>query len=106
MLLQRPIDGIRNGAYHLLIATVKALPHFAAMALFQNDTLRKYWFDRNTEFTKEGREWKFALISALAEGPAAEAVSAADKRNIDRYLKHGPHYVEPQFAEPATLPPI
>jgi len=102
-LLQKPIDELRNGVYHMLVATVVALPHFSALALFQADTLRTFWFERTTEFTKEGREWKFALLQSLQECPAFSDLRPQDMRAVSKYVKEGPFFSEPRFAEPLTM---
>ena len=146
--LLKPIDEVRNGAYHLLGAMVTVLPHFAALALFQvvsamqcpivypsledlvsrpnysisltlmhtpphlrtpattphqAPQLRTYWFERTTEFTKEGREWKFALLQALQRGPALTDLSPQDVRAVSKYVKQGPFYSEARFEDPAVM---
>lgn len=51
-----------------------------------------YLTERSTEYTKQGKDWKFSLITAVANSPARGLLSEDIMERIDAMVKQGAYY--------------
>lgn len=58
--------------------------------------------DRTTEYTKEGKIWKFSLITGVASSPHADLLSEDVSSSILNMLQQGPFFMPPMLEEPMT----
>lgn len=66
---------------------------------------RAYLIDQESEQTKEGREWKYGLVHAIATHPSVELLVAVDEKwvaAVKQIHARGPYYVPPRQAELLT----
>ena len=77
-----------------------------------------YLINQETEFTKEGREWKFTLIQTIVRHPELDTLSGLVNLNVSsstsggssdwitelkRVEGRGPFYKPPQMSEMMTM---
>jgi hypothetical protein len=58
--------------------------------------------DRTTEYTKEGKVWKFSLITGVASSPHADLLSEDVSSSVLTMLQQGPFFMPPMMEEPMT----
>lgn len=68
-LLKQPFEELRIAVYGLLQAVAAQNAEWGLQALISYGGFFEYILDRNTEPTKECREWKFAVVDAILASP-------------------------------------
>lgn len=112
---KQPIASLRNAAMNLMRAIAAQRSGWGLLALFDatsvstssSSTLMqspfwKYLTERTTESSKEGKDYKFALISAVAHHPANDLLSEEITTILHQMLKQGPYYM-PAKVEVETI---
>lgn len=123
-LAHQPVSNLRHAGLDVLQSILKydltsSLPNNSQglQLLCMNAEFRTYLTDQETEGTKEGREWKFALIQAVVRHPMLETLSglatlssaatgsdAGDwVSELRRVESRGPFYKPSQMSEMATM---
>jgi len=62
-IIRQPIEDVRNGAYNLM--RVLSNESWGVEMLCASPSFLEFICDRNTEFSKDGKEWKFLVIQGL-----------------------------------------
>jgi len=99
-LAKSPLPETRLGAYSLLKAVAK-LPT-GGQVLFSHNDFHDFLINRDREKTKEGREAKYALVKAIYESEVKGLLADDIVKQLENYLKEGPHYVQTLSWELAT----
>ena len=98
---RQPFNEVKCGALHLM--SVAALFPWGIHALFGTEGFVGYVSDWQTEFTKEGREWKFILIQNACNNPNVSKLNDEVVGKLKSIVSKGPHYVPPQAAGPEVM---
>jgi len=101
--LRKPVSETRHGAYHILIAIIKCDPQYGLITIFQIPEFMPYLEQRATEFNKEGKEWRFSLMSAIHESPNKTILGDEVVAEIKKYVDQGPFHVEVEQSEMLTI---
>jgi len=107
-LAKQPIPLGREAAMNVLRAIAAQQPTWGMEALFGagNYQMNEFWVyvkDRTTEYEKRGKEFKFALIEAIAQSPHRHHLSQDVNQTIDKMIQQGPFFMPPRVAEMETL---
>ncbi len=106
---KQPIGGLREAAMNVLRSIVAQQPTWGFDLLFGagNYHMNEFWLyvkDRTTEFhDKRGKEFKFAIIEAIACSPHRQLLSEEVNKTIDNMIAQGPFYMPPRVAEMETI---
>ena len=87
---KQPVQEIRLAAYDVLRAIAGQSKGMGIHLLYSTSGFREFIEDRETEFSKEGKEAKFAVIEtiAISKGFLSADVSSV----IDKMINEGPYY--------------
>lgn len=88
-IIRQPIVDLRNGAYNLM--RVLANESWGVDMLCTSPSFLEFICDRNTEFSKEGKEWKFLVIQGLHK--RIEFLSPDYAKAITTLHQQGPFYM-------------
>jgi hypothetical protein len=114
-LAKQPLESIRNAAMDVLAALASQnTSTWGLHVLFpsnsislpihaQADSFYSYILNRDTEFSKEGKDWKFSIITALSRNPSRAMLSEEVNKQIDMMVKQGPYHRFARMEEPLTL---
>ena len=100
-LALQPIEATRFPAVNLLRALAAQPSGWGLQLLFAHagSTLESNFFsyltERLTEYCKEGKDWKFELILAIAHNPARSHLPDEVNQKIDTLVKQGAYYLPP-----------
>jgi len=103
-MARRPIPEVKHAAYDFLRALAK--DEWGLTAMYGYGGFAEFVENRFTEDTKEGKEWKFATIEALAANPKMGAVSLERSEALQRMLSEGPFYVPYRPQGPLVAEPV
>lgn len=110
-LALQPVDETRFAAVDLLRALSAQPSGWGLQMLFQHgsatsakleDNFYLYLKERMTEYCKEGKDWKFALILAVSQNPARTHLPADVNAHIDVMVRQGAYFL-PKMTEIATM---
>jgi hypothetical protein len=103
---KEPLAPTRNGSFDLLAAVAEIPSGWGLRRLFGRSEVHSFLFDRRTETTKEGKEWKFGVLAAAFHCPARETVlggeEAAAMKQLRAFLQDGP-FVARGAGQPAEV---
>jgi hypothetical protein len=88
--VRTPIEGLRAGALDLMRAMAVQPTGWGVHDLYNTPGFREFLEDPESEFTKEGKEWKFSVVQALAL--KKEFIGDSNKTILETILKRGPFY--------------
>ena len=100
--LDQPFPDLRHATFHA-VQTLARHP-WGVKALFAYPGFLEFIVNRGTETTKEGKEWKYAIIESIVMGEkeydnrAREALGEAAFDQRVAYLTEGVHYVRGELA--------
>ena len=102
--LRKPLSEIRHGSYRLMSAIVSFEPTFAIVSLFQLPGFYDYIHERSTEFSKEGKEWKYNLITVIHSKATSAGIALGDKifASLNKIIDQGPYFIDFQMADAQT----
>lgn len=63
----------------------------------------QYLKDRNTEFSKEGKDFKFALIQSVHRSRFIGLLGENLQKQLEVLVKQGAYYMPPRMEDPETL---
>ena len=91
---------MRHGAFDVLRAAVSAPWGLLAFASYAGafDFLE----NRFSEYSKEGREWKFAVMEAAASNPGLALLPPRRAAALRLMLREGPFYVPYRPSDPVV----
>ena len=93
--VREPLPHTRYAAYDLMAAVAGAPSGWGLRTLFSKSDFVDYIFDRHTETEKEGKEWKFAVLSATyRSAPLNVLLGPSVVERLEKFLKDGPFYAE------------
>lgn len=95
-----PLPEVRLSAYALLTAVAKLSS--GGKLLFQHPDFFAFLMDRDAEKTKEGREAKFEIVQAVVGNEVKGLLAADIVKQLEEYIKQGPHYAKAMAWELAT----
>jgi hypothetical protein len=103
-----PVPSVRHAALDLLTAVAAQPTGWGLLAITQapvgdSGDFAAYITNRETEHSREGREWKYSLIKAIGENPARHHLGEAFTAKIDHMIKQGPHYMPATTTEMQTI---
>lgn len=110
-LALQPVDETRFAAVDLLRALAAQPSGWGLQMLFQHgsatsanleDNFYLYLKERMTEYCKEGKDWKFALILAVAHNPARTHLPEDVNAHIDVMVRQGAYFL-PKMMDVATM---
>jgi len=102
-LIKSPIAESKYGAYDLLRALAADKSGWGFQLIINHSGLVDLLLDRSIEHTKEGKEWKFSVVSALYENSKSHLLAEEFRDSLHRFLRMGPFYVPAAMSELATL---
>lgn len=88
-VIRQPIEDARNGAYNLM--RVISNESWGIDMLCNSPSFLEFICDRNTEFSKDGKEWKFLVIQGLFRH--VEFLSPDYVKAITTLHQQGPFYM-------------
>jgi hypothetical protein len=100
-LALQPIEVTRFAAVNLLRALAAQPSGWGLQMLFQHagpsleSNFALYLQERMTEYCKEGKDWKFELILAVAHNPARSHLPDEINQKLDHLVKQGAYYLPP-----------
>ena len=99
--LRKPVSETRHGSYRLMTTFVNFNPTFAIVSLFQLPGFYDYLIERSTEFSKEGKEWKYGLIAAIYGKATSAGIGLGDKifASLKKIIDQGPFFIEFQMED-------
>jgi hypothetical protein len=112
-LALQPVESTRHAAVNLLRALASAecggwglqllFTHASAADNSLHANFHLYLQERLTEYSKEGKDWKFSLILAVANNPARSHLPAEVNQKIDQLVSQGAYFLPPRVADMQTL---
>ena len=113
-LALQPIESTRHAALNVLRALAAQPTGWGLQMLFQHssagttggplhDNFFSYLQERLTEYSKEGKDWKFALILAVAQNPTRAHLATEANDKIDLLVRQGAYFLLPRMAEMQTM---
>ena len=89
---KEPLAHTRHGSFDLLAAVAGMASGWGLRRLFGRSELRAFLFDRRTESSKEGKEWKFGVLAAAFHCPSRGSVLGGDEaeKELREFLQDGP----------------
>ncbi|CCI39753.1 unnamed protein product [Albugo candida] len=97
-LLKQPFEELRIAVYGLLQAVAAQNAEWGLQALISYGGFFEYILDRNTEPTKECREWKFAVVDAILASPFTNLLDTSILLKLKEHLRKGPYIGNPRSA--------
>ena len=101
-LATQPVEGPRFAAVNLMRAMAEQPTGWGLQQLFQytvspslEGNFPLYLQERLTEYSKEGKDWKFALILAVAHNPNRGHLPAEVNEKIELMVQQGAYYLPP-----------
>ena len=101
-LVKQPISEVKLAALDVLRSLAYQETPWGLHKLIGHAGFYSYLVDRTTEYTKEGKIWKFSLITAISRSPHASLLSSDVSTHIDLMLHQGPFFMPPLLEEPMT----
>lgn len=105
-LATQPIEASRFAAVNLLTAVAAQPSGWGLRMLFQhaNSTtsgalhanFHLYLQERCTEYSKEGKDWKFGLVLAIAKNPNVSHLDPELSGKVHAMVKQGAYYMPPR----------
>lgn len=113
-LAKHPIPTVHHAALHFMRAIALQPTGWGLQALFNTTGLLhdvhllhcefwQYLKDRFTESSREGKQYKFAVIEAIARCPARPMLHEDIARGLDIMVSQGPFYMPPKLEEMETM---
>lgn len=100
-LCRSALEESRVAGYSVIKALVRH--PWGLRALINSSDVQGWLFDRRTDPTTKGMEWKYSIIQGMLESPAAgEVVPEEFKARLQRYVNEGPFF-KPTEAHVAFL---
>lgn len=107
---RQPVGSIRNAAMDLM-RSIASQPAggWGLRSLFNNgyDPVHcefwEYLKDRTTEFSKEGKDFKFALIQVVQKSPFHDHLGEDIVNHLNIMVSQGAYYMPPRLEEMETL---
>lgn len=107
-----PITAVRYAALDVMAAMASQSSGWGLLILSQAQLpdngggsvgFVSYLTNRETEYCKDGKEWKFSLIKAIHLNPARHMLSESFNKSVDLMVAQGPFYMPPRMAEMLTV---
>ena len=108
-----PITQVRYAAVDVMTAMAAQSSGWGLLVLSQiqspaldtgsGGSLLGYLTNRETEFCKEGKDWKFSLIQAIHQNPARQMLNESFNKSVDLLVTQGAYYMPPRMAEMLTI---
>lgn len=105
-----PITPVRYAAVDLMAAMASQSSGWGLLILSQTQSpsgdaggFVSYLTNRETEYCKEGKEWKFSLIQSIHRNPARQMLSESFNKSVDLLVAQGAFYMPPRMAEMLTI---
>jgi len=93
-LVKDPRELVRYAAYGFVQAVVSHL--WGRKRIISTPGFLDHILDRSTEGSKEGKEWKFAIVQALGSTVASDNLHHDILGRLMRYVREGPFYTRTQ----------
>ena len=97
---KQPLPEIRLAAYDVLRAIAGQSKGMGIHLLYGTVGFREFIENRETEFSKEGKEAKFAVIETIALSKGFLSADVSNK--IEAMIKEGPYYLPLILSDPMT----
>jgi hypothetical protein len=68
-----------------------------------NNDFWNFLKDRTTEFSKEGKDFKFALLQIIYRSPAMSLLGEDIQKHLKVMIDQGPYYMPPRMEEMETI---
>lgn len=99
---RQPIPEIKIGAIDVLRSLAYQDNIWGLQTLMGSIGFNSYLQDRTTEYSKDGKDWKFTLIWSIYCSPNSDLLSEDVMLHIRRMLSQGPYFMPPRLEEPMT----
>jgi hypothetical protein len=100
-LCRSALDESRIAGYSVLKSLAKH--PWGLRTLATSPEIEEWLFDRRTDVSFHGMEWKFSIVQAMLESPVADGIVTPELRaRLERYVNEGP-YFKPTEASVAFL---
>jgi hypothetical protein len=103
-LATQPVEATRHAAVDLMRAVAEQPSGWGLQLLFQfaasssvTDNFYRYLQERLTEYCKEGKDWKWALILAIWQNPARHHLPAEVNEHLDKMIREGAYHLPPMM---------
>jgi len=105
LCVKQPISEVRHAAYETLAALARRPTGWGLQILFEDPTsgFKEFLEDYGSEFSKEGKEWKFSVVAAIAENTMISHVREDVEQFIRKRVLQGPYYRPAQMEDPLVL---
>lgn len=90
-LMDPTVPRTRYAAYDLLISIVELPGTWGIRKVFGSSSLSGILLNRDSETTKEGKEWKYGIIVAALENPAIVTLGDEFRGKLQIYRDAGPY---------------
>jgi Proteasome non-ATPase 26S subunit len=100
-LARQPISSVRHAALNLLRSVADS--PWGIDNIFPVPGFQSFLVDSSTEFSKEGREWKYALLQSILTNESTKLLNDEFVTKLEMSAKRGPHFRPPQVAGPEVL---
>lgn len=99
-IAKQPVPEIRLAAYDVLRSIAGQSRGMGIHLLYSSAGFREFIENRETEFSKEGKEAKFSVIETIALSKGFLSADVSDK--IDAMIKEGPYFIPLILSDPMT----
>lgn len=100
-MCKQPIQELRAGSYHLMSSIIQQSDQWGINTFTSSNDFIFFIKDRNTEFSKQGKEWKFSVIKSLWDNK--KYLDSEIIPNIQRMINEGPYFVPSSMGELQTI---
>ncbi len=104
-----PVPSVRCAGMALLAAIASQSNGWGLLLLtgphehYSEGDFQAWLVSRESEYSREGKEWKFAVISAVANNPNRQLLGEAFNTAVDKLVKQGPYFMPAKVADMLTI---
>jgi hypothetical protein len=100
-MCKQPIQELRAGSYHLMSSIIQQNDKWGVNMFRTSSDFIIFIKDRNTEFSKHGKEWKFSVIKSLWDN--IKYLDSEILPIIEKMIKEGAYFVPSSMGELQTI---
>ena len=100
--LRQPIPTTRHAVFDIMTGVASQPTGWGLRLLWGFSGFREFILDRRTETSKEGKEWKFAIIESTMQCDSKSIMGEDFLEELQDYLRKGPFYAPRVEAEVDT----
>jgi hypothetical protein len=102
-LVRGPVSELRYAAVDVLRATAGVRSNWGLLTFASSPEFRAYVLNQESEYCKEGREWKYSLVQTLSKHPNVSLLGQDEANLLLKISLQGAHHIVSKLAEPLTI---